>query len=346
MKNWEKTFVDPSTSIKDAIRILESSGMQISLVVDHKKCLLGAITDGDIRRAILKGISLERPVEEAMNKKPTVASPEDDRNYVLTIMKSQLIHHVPIVNKEGVVVGLETVDQLYFGGMEDNWIVLMAGGLGTRLLPLTKDCPKPMIKVGNKPLLELTIQRCIKAGFRKFFISVNYKAEMIKSYFKDGSKWGIEIQYIHEEEKMGTAGSIGLLPQRPDKAFLVMNCDLVTNVNLVNMFQFHQKNKAKGTMGVCEYMIEVPYGVVEIQEHKISSINEKPTQRFLINGGIYVLEPETLELFNENIFLDMPELFNKMIAKNWHTSVFPIREYWIDVGQISDLEKANYDFNS
>jgi hypothetical protein len=199
MKNWKKTFVAPSTSIKDAIRTLESSGMQISLVVDQKKCLLGALTDGDIRRAILKGISLEKPVEEAMNKNPTVAHPEDDRDHILTIMRSQLLHHIPIVNKEGVVVGLETVDQFYFGGMEDNWIVLMAGGLGTRLLPLTKDCPKPMIKVGGKPLLELTIERCIEAGFCKFFISVNYKAEMIKSYFKDGSQWGIEIQYIHEE---------------------------------------------------------------------------------------------------------------------------------------------------
>jgi dTDP-glucose pyrophosphorylase len=346
MKNLGKILVAPSTSIRDVIRLLESSGMQISLVVDQKKCLLGAITDGDIRRAILKGISLDKSVEEAMNKNPTVAYPENDRNHILKIMRRQLIHHVPIVNKEGVVVGLETVDQFYFGGMEDNWIVLMAGGLGTRLLPLTKDCPKPMIKVGGKPLLELTIERCIEAGFCKFFISVNYKAEMIKSYFKDGSQWGIEIQYIHEEEKMGTAGSIGLLPQRPDKAFLVMNCDLVTNVNLVNMFHFHHQNKAKGTMGVCEYMIEVPYGVVEIQGHRISRINEKPTQRFLINGGIYVLEPETLDLLNKNIFLDMPELFKEMIAKNWPTSVFPIREYWVDVGQISDLEKANYDFNS
>jgi NDP-sugar pyrophosphorylase family protein len=242
-------------------------------------------------------------------------------------------------------VGLETVDRFHFASVEDHWVILMAGGLGRRLLPLTENNPKPMIEIGGTPILELIIGKCIKNGFHKFFISVNYKAEMIKSYFKDGSKWGAEIEYIHEEDLMGTAGSISLLPQRPSKTFLVMNCDLVTNINLVNMLHFHLQSKAKGTMGVCEYKIEVPYGVVEIQGDKISCINEKPTQRFLINGGIYVFEPEVLDLFNENTSLDMPELFEKMIAQNWSTVVFPIREYWIDVGQISDLEKAKDSFD-
>jgi dTDP-glucose pyrophosphorylase len=345
MKNWKKTLVPPSVSIKEVIQFIESSGLQVALVVDQNSCLLGTVTDGDIRRAILKGVSLESRIGKAMNKNPLVAYPEDDKSDILKIMKSQLIHQIPVVDRQKVVIGLETVDQFYFGGMEDNWIVLMAGGLGTRLLPLTKDCPKPMVKVGGKPILELIINRCFEAGFRKIFISVNYKAEMIKSYFKDGSKWGVEIQYIHEEERMGTAGSIGLLPQKPNKTFLVMNCDLVTNVNLASMLQFHLQNKAKGTMGVCEYKMEVPYGVIENREQNILAINEKPTQIFLINGGIYALEPETIDLFCEKDSLDMPELFKKIIEKKWPAVVFPIREYWIDVGQASDLERAKFDFN-
>jgi dTDP-glucose pyrophosphorylase len=345
MKNWKKTLVPPSTPIRDVIQFVESSGMQIALVADKDNCLLGTVTDGDIRRAILKGIPLERPIEEAMNKNPTVASLDDSRDHILRIMKDQVIHQVPIVSKEGVVIALETVDHFYFGGIEDNWIILMAGGLGTRLLPLTKDCPKPLVKVGGKPILGHLIEQCFQNGFRKIFISVNYKAEMIKSYFKDGSKWGLEIQYLQEEGRMGTAGSIGLLPQRPDKTFFVMNCDLITNINLVNMLHFHQQNKSKATMGVCEYKIEVPYGVVEIKDHKISSINEKPTQRFLINAGIYALEPEMLDLLDDKKFLDMPELFKRIALKNWSTTVFPIREYWIDIGKIGDLEKAQYDFD-
>jgi dTDP-glucose pyrophosphorylase len=345
LKDWKQTLVSPSTSIKDIIQLVESSGLQIALVVDEQKCLQGTVTDGDIRRTILKGVSLENPIEDAMNKNPTVAHLEDDRSHILQIMKKQSIHQVPVVSEEGIVMGLETVDQFYFGGVEGNWIILMAGGLGTRLHPLTENCPKPMVKVGGKPILELIIDQCVKNGFRKFFISVNYKAEMIRSYFEDGSKWGVEIQYIQEENRMGTAGSLGLLPQRPDKTFLVMNCDLVTNVNLVSMLDFHRQNNAKGTMGVCEYKVEVPYGVVEIDEHRISSINEKPTQKFLINGGIYALEPEALDLLDGNNFLDMPELFKRMAKKNWSTTVFPIREYWIDVGKMGDLEKAQYDFD-
>ncbi|MBT5650871.1 MAG: CBS domain-containing protein, partial [Nitrospina sp.] len=192
MKNWEKTLIYPSVSIRDAIQLIESSGLQVALVVDQNKCLLGTVTDGDIRRAILNEISLECRIEDAMNKNPMVAYLEDDRSHILKIMKSQLIHQVPVVDDQRIVIGLETVDQFYFGGVEDNWIVLMAGGVGTRLLPLTKDCPKPMVKVGGKPILELIIDRCFEAGFRKFFVSVNYKAEMIKSYFKDGTKWGVE----------------------------------------------------------------------------------------------------------------------------------------------------------
>ena len=261
-------------------------------------------------------------------------------------MKSQVLHHLPVVDSQKIVVGLLTLDDFMLDSNQDNWVVLMAGGRGSRLHPLTKDCPKPMIQVGEKPILEIILENCIASGLRKFFISLNYKADVIKQYFKNGEKWGVEIQYLHEVERMGTAGSISLLPERPEKAFVVMNCDLITNIGLRNVMRFHQQEKVRATMCVREYHFQVPYGVVETKGVRIININEKPVQRFFINAGIYVLEPEVLALAQPKTFIDMTEVFKNLVVKNESTAVFPILEYWLDVGQIGDLRQADQDIKN
>jgi dTDP-glucose pyrophosphorylase len=346
MKDWKKTIISPKLPILEAIRLIEESSLQIALVVDDHGILLGTVTDGDVRRGILQGHELDRPVSDVMNVNPTIAHQEDSDEKILNLMKSQLFHHIPILNSQGKIVSLKTLNESVLIGGLSNWAILMAGGLGTRLSPLTDEKPKPLIKVGETPVLELVLKNCIENNLRKFFISVNYKAEMIKNYFGDGSKWGVDIQYLHEDQKMGTAGSISLLPLKPEKPCFILNCDLVTNINLRNILNFHLQNNSEGTMCVREYQFQVPYGVVELDGPIIQNINEKPIQKFFINAGIYVLNPQVLSLVKKNVFIDMPDLFKLLITNNFKTAAYPIREYWLDIGRLSDLEKANEDFKN
>jgi len=218
---------------------------------------------------------------------------------------------------------------------------LMAGGLGSRLGELTKDTPKPLLKVGTKPILEVILENFISHGFHRFYISVNYKAEMIRDYFGDGSRWGVEIRYLHEHKRLGTAGALSLLPDNPTLPVLVMNGDLLTKVNFRQLIDFHNETNSKATMCVREFELQVPYGVVQIANHRLRAIEEKPVQRFFVNGGIYVLSPDMLQFIPEDSFYDMPTLFDEIIARGEETSVFPIREYWIDIGRADDFERAN-----
>jgi NDP-sugar pyrophosphorylase family protein len=221
----------------------------------------------------------------------------------------------------------------------------MAGGLGTRLLPLTADTPKPMLPVGGKPILETVISQFIKHGYSKFIISLNYKGDSIKNHFGDGSQMGAEITYLQEEQRMGTAGSLGLLPKFPKDPFFVMNADILTRVDFESLMDFHIMNGASATMCIREFGMEVPYGVVRLNRDTIVSIEEKPVQQFYVNAGIYVLEPKVLELIPKGQPLDMTSLFEKTVEKGWSTLSFPIREYWMDIGKHEDFDRANQDFN-
>jgi NDP-sugar pyrophosphorylase family protein len=228
--------------------------------------------------------------------------------------------------------------------MRDNWVVLMAGGLGSRLRPLTDECPKPMLRVGNKPLLETIIETFIEQGFRRFFISVNYMADTIKEYFGDGSRWGAEIQYLEETSRLGTAGALSLLPEKPQAPLLVMNGDLLTKINFRQLLDFHREHHAQGTMCVREYEFQVPYGVVKMDHHRITGFEEKPIQRYFVNAGIYVLEPQALQHIPHGVFFDMPSLFQTLMADRQEAVVFPIREYWLDIGHMADYDRANGEF--
>lgn len=340
MINWEKALVPGNLKVFDALRVLDLSATQILVVVDSDNRLLGTVTDGDIRRGILAGFSLEDRVESIMNKDPVVVDLDVEKEKVLSIMKKRKLHQVPVVDRERKVVGLQVVDDFIRTQDKPNWVVLMAGGLGTRLRPLTDDCPKPLLKVGSKPVLELILEGLVKAGFSRFYLSVNYKAEQIRDYFGDGSRWDVTIRYLNEQKKLGTAGSLGLIGEPPAEPMLVMNGDLLTSINFGMLLDFHREHGAVATMCVREYRIQVPFGVVKVDRHRLASIVEKPVERFFVNAGIYVLEPEVLESIERNTCLDMPELFDRLVAGGRESAVFPLHEDWLDIGRHDDLELA------
>ena len=346
MEDLNGILVSPSTSIREAIRCIDSSAKQIVLVIDASYRLLGTVTDGDVRRGILKGISLDKAVETIMNTHPVTSLPNEDRSSVLAKMRAKKIRQIPIVDENGSLIALEMQDHLLPNRERDNFVVLMAGGLGTRLRPLTETCPKPMLRIGGRPILEMILENFIECGFRRFYISVNYMADIIKSHFDDGARWGVQIRYIHESQPLGTAGALSLLPEQPTEPLLVMNGDIMTKMNFAQLLDFHREHHAQATMCVREYDFQVAYGVVKINHHTITSIEEKPIQRFFVNAGIYVLEPDALMKIPSNTFFDMPTLFDHLIVAGQETVAFPIREYWLDIGHMNDFERANIEYSN
>ncbi|BAH46301.1 putative sugar-phosphate nucleotide transferase [Brevibacillus brevis NBRC 100599] len=344
MLNWEKILVSPSTEILRALEIIDSGAKQIGIVVDDNRRLLGTITDGDIRRGLLKGKTLNDPIESVMNPFPIVASIYDSKDNILQLMKFKALRAIPVLDEDGSVIQVETLEELMQPEKRDNIVVLMAGGLGSRLRPLTDDCPKPLLKVGERPVLETILMNFIEYGFYRFYISVNYKAEMIRDYFGDGSRWGVQISYIEENKRLGTAGALSLLPLRPTKPFFVINGDLLTKINFEQLLDFHNSYQSIGTMCVREFSQQVPYGVALLDRQKLIGIEEKPIQKYFVNAGIYLLDPTTLNYIPNNEFYDMPTLFDGLIKRNLYTTAFPIREYWLDIGRLSDFERANMEF--
>lgn len=344
MRDWKKVLVKPQDSILKVIELIDNSSMQIALVVDEYNHLLGTVTDGDIRRAILRGVSLNEFVETIMNSKPRAAKVHEDREKILEIMRREVFSHMPIVDDDNKVIALEFLNDLIRPAKKENWVVLMAGGLGSRLVPLTNDCPKPLLQVGDKPILETIIQNFIEQGFSKFYISVNYKAQMIEKYFGNGEKWNITIEYLRENERLGTAGALSLLPYQPTAPMIIMNGDLLTRINFQHLLDFHMEAGAFGTMCVRDYKFQVPYGVVQLEKQRLVGIVEKPIQQFFVSAGVYVLNPEALTFIPVNRYFDMPSLFEKMMHKGLESVAFPVREYWIDIGRIGDFEKANGEY--
>jgi dTDP-glucose pyrophosphorylase len=343
MMDWKQICVSPSSPILQVLEVIDSGALQIALVVDREDVLLGTVTDGDIRRGLLRGERLDSPVSSVMNPNPIVASSRDGRQKIYAMMRNKKLRQIPILDDRGRVIKVELLENLMEISRRSNWVVLMAGGLGTRLSPLTDECPKPLLKVGTKPILEIILENFIELGFYRFYLTVNYKAEMIMDYFGDGSKWGVEIRYIRETMRMGTAGSLSLLEETPTEPMIVMNGDLLTKVNFQQLLDYHIEHQAVATMCVREYEFQVPYGVVQVEGHRLESIKEKPVQRFFISGGIYVIDPKALAYIPKKTFYDMPSLFEKLLEERLDTAVFPIREYWIDIGRMDDFQRANMD---
>jgi dTDP-glucose pyrophosphorylase len=344
MHNWKQSLIPASTTLRETIKNIDATAIQIALVVDQDQRLLGTVTDGDVRRGILRGLDLDTPVSLVMNKRPTTCRVNEARENILAVMRQKYLHQIPILDDHGRVTGIEILDGLLLPSAKSNPVVIMAGGLGNRLRPLTDDCPKPMLKIGAKPILETILESLQEFGFRNFFFSVNYKAEMIKEYFGDGSRWGISIKYLEEDKQLGTAGALGLLPEKPVSPMIVMNGDLLTKVNFEQLLNFHAEYKAPATMCVREYDIQIPFGVVTIEDQRIRSIDEKPLHKFFVNAGIYVIEPSVLALIPRGTHIDMTTIFERLVEQGKKTAVFPVREYWLDIGQLDDLERARLEY--
>lgn len=344
MKNWKDVLVAPATPLRDVLDRIDKAGTQISLVVDPEGRLLGTLSDGDVRRALLKGTELADPVSLAMHSTPTCASSEEERGVVLARMRRLGLHQIPILDAERRVVGLETVDDFLNTPPRGNWVVLMAGGLGTRLAELTRDTPKPMLKVGPRPLLESIVRGYAEQGFQRFYLAVNYKAEQIEAHFGDGSQFGVETVYLRERQRMGTAGALSLLPDRPSEPFIVANGDLLTKEDYGRMLDRHIESCADMTMAVRDYEMQVPFGVVRERAGLIEAIEEKPSHRFLVSAGIYVLSPAVLDLIPSEQYFDMPSLFDSAIARGFKARTHQIDGYWLDIGRRPDYDRANSDY--
>jgi dTDP-glucose pyrophosphorylase/predicted transcriptional regulator len=345
MKNIEKLKLNIDSTIKEALEIIDKAAMKIALVVDENDKLLGTLTDGDIRRGLLKGLDLNSSIESIVYKNPTIAKISDTKEEILKLALSKKIHQIPIIDDDGKVIGIQEIEELVKPKEKSNQVILMVGGLGIRLRPLTENTPKPMLKVGNKPILQTIVEKFAEYGYTNIVMCVNYKSHIIQDYFKDGSEFGVNIEYVLEEQRMGTAGALSLLREKPTEPFFVMNGDLLTNVNFEHLHDYHMSNNCMGTMCVREYDFQVPYGVVDVEDGKIRSITEKPTHKFFVSAGIYMLSPDALEFIPENQFYDMPTLFEKLISENKNAISFPLREYWLDIGRIEEYKKANEEYD-
>lgn len=337
--------ITPEVTIREALRIIDTGAMKIAIVVDEEGKLIGTLTDGDIRRGILKGMGLEDAIRDIYNHEPIFVSVSETKEKIIELAISNRIYQIPVVDIDGRVIRLAEIDELIKQERHPNTVVLMAGGLGSRLRPLTDHTPKPMLPIGGKPILETVISRFSKQGFSRFVIALNYKGDIIRNHFGNGESMGVEIQYLEENQRMGTAGALGLLEKTPNESFFVMNADILTLVNFESLMDFHVRNGADATMCIREFGMEVPYGVVRLNKENIVSIEEKPIQQFYVNAGIYVLTPEILDLIPKGLPIDMTGLFEQAVNKGLTTLSFPIREFWMDIGKPEDYERANLDYN-
>ena len=342
MKKWSKILLNPKDSLNKSIKVLHAGGVRIALVVGSNMELLGSLTDGDIRRALMKHVDMDCAIVEIMNKTPITARESESASVIMSIMRDKGLLHVPLIDENGILVGLEVLQDLVKKKKYDNPVFIMAGGFGSRLRPLTDKKPKPLLNVGNTPILETIINQFVNTGFHNFYISTHYKAEMIHDYFGDGSNREIRINYLYEDSPLGTAGALGLLPDNmPKLPIIIMNGDLLTKINFESLLDFHHNQSGLATMCTREYDFQVPYGVVGIENGSVTSIVEKPIHKFFVNAGIYILEPELISRIEKNSYLDMPNFFESQLDRGEKISVFPVHEYWLDIGRMEEYEKAN-----
>jgi dTDP-glucose pyrophosphorylase len=340
-ETWRRSLLHKSATLKQAIRGLEESATQIVLVVDEGDVLVGTLTDGDIRRGLLRGVELDSPIEPIVHRDALVVPPQMSRDMARHLMQANVIHALPVVDESRRVVGLYLLNELLVPAHRSNLMVIMAGGRGTRLRPHTENCPKPLLPVGGKPMLEHIIERARAEGFRHFMLAVHYLGHMIEEYFGDGSRWDVQIEYLREESPLGTAGALSLMKQVPAIPFLVTNGDVLTDIRYGELLDFHCHHAASATMAVRQHEWQHPFGVVRIKGVDIVGFEEKPVTKSHINAGVYVLEPLALDFLPVGEPCDMPTLFARMQEQARRTIVYPMHEPWLDVGRPDDLERAH-----
>ena len=339
-ESWRRAILPVNSTIEQVIRNLDQVAIKIVLVVNELGKLEGTISDGDVRRGMLKGMNLASPAIAITNRHALVVPPEMAREVVMQLMAINKIHQIPVVDVRQQLVGLHLWDEINIPPKRPNLMVIMAGGKGVRLMPHTQNCPKPMVPIAGKPMLEHIIERSKLEGFSRFFVAIHHLGEMIESYFGDGGQINVSLDYLRESSPLGTAGALSLLNPSPDVPFVVTNADVITDIRYGELLDFHKHNQASATMAVRPYELKNPFGVVEMEGIEIIGFEEKPIVRSQINAGLYALSPEVLDELIANERCDMPKLFSRLQSKGKRTIAYPMHESWLDVGRAIDLQTA------
>lgn len=337
---WRQTVLTTQATIQDVLKNLHNSGLRISLIVNKKKEFQGTISDGDIRRALINGVKQDASIKKIINRNALIVGPQIKREDILDLMLKNKIQQIPVIYKNKKIIGLYLWDEVSENKKIPNTMVIMAGGKGSRLGKYTKFCPKALLPVNGKPMLEQIIERAKLQGFEKFLISINYLGNMIKDYFSDGKKWNVKIDYIKEHQPLGTAGGLRLISPRPKLPIVVSNCDIITDLNYEKLLDFHCQHNAKATMVVQNYEWKNPYGVVQTKGIDIIDFEEKPVVRSYINAGVYIIDPSAIQVIKKNEKLDMPNIFERVKEKNLKTIIYPLYEPWLDIGKPEDYFKV------
>src|SRR5271157_4846 len=340
-KQLEKFMINSTSTIRQAMESINDNWREVTLVKTDDGRIIGTITDGDIRRGLLRGLTMESPATEVMNREFVFVSPEIGRAAVLDMMKALVIRQMPIIDSYGKLVGIHFLNDLLGTEIKPNIAVIMAGGRGTPLRPLTESCPKPMIQVAGRPILERVLLHLVSYGIRKVFISINYMADKIESHFGDGSRFACSIEYLREEKALGTGGALSLLPRDIEHPIVVVNGDQLTQADIGELLKFHEQEQVIATMGVRHYQVEIPFGVVKQEGRRLLALQEKPTDHYLVNTGIYVLDSEAVSMVPDNTDFPITALFDLLVDRKKPVGVYYIEEEWIDVGRHDDLLKAN-----
>lgn len=340
--SWRKGILPLNSTLRDVIGNMNMSSLRIVLVVNARDELEGTISDGDIRRGLLRGLDIDSPIESVVHRGALVAPPNMGRDMVLQLMVANKIQQIPVVDEQQRIIGLHVWDEITTPPSRSNRMVIMAGGKGTRLRPFTENCPKPLVPVAGKPMLEHIIERAKQEGFTDFVLAIHYLGHMIEEHFGDGSRFGVNIEYLREDSPLGTAGALSLLQPRPDEPFVVTNGDVVTDIRYGDLLDFHIRHEASATMAVRTHEWQHPYGVVQTRGVEITGFEEKPIARSHINAGVYVLSPSSLGELERGLLCDMPTLFERLQARTLRTVAYPMHEPWLDVGRPDDLEKAHH----
>ncbi len=344
MDKVEELSIEEDTNLIDVLKIIENSFSKIALVIDNENKLIGTITDGDIRRSLLQGNSLDSKAKEVMNKKFRYMRDFEKERQARIMMRKEMLKVLPVLNNKGEILRMlfekSSIPEKYL----ENSIFVLAGGKGTRLMPYTENCPKPMLQISGKPILEIILNQCLEYGFRNFIFSVNYLKEQIIDYFGDDKNFNANIQYVVEDKPLGTAGSLALLESKLKHPLIIMNGDVLTQLNLSNLLAYHTEKDADATICVREHISNNPYGVVKLKKDQLESFEEKPIIKSLINAGVYVINAELINDINKKEFIDMPDLLTKCKLKGKNIFAYPIHEYWIDIGRYETFKTAAKDW--
>jgi dTDP-glucose pyrophosphorylase len=340
----DKILIKPETSILETLKVIDDAAFEIALVVDAECRLVGTVTDGDIRRGIIRGASLQSPIADLMNRQPIVALQNTTDDELLFMMTNRSIKHLPVVDRNSRIIKLVQLKDLIARKPRQNMAVIMAGGLGSRLGELTRDLPKPLLPVGKRPIIALIVEQLRRHGIQKIFISINYHGDRIKDYFTCNPVKGVTLSFIEEHEFLGTAGSLSLLQEPVQQPLIVMNGDILSPVNFGNLLDFHAAGRKPMTICAREFNFQIPYGVLQMRGDELIDIEEKPMHSIFINAGIYVLEPTVLEKIEPGHRRDMPDLIKQINSSAGGVSCYPVSEFWLDIGSPVDYARAHENF--